>query len=118
MEPCPLHVDIATDMAVTKATTINTNIILNQVSKDIKEHKEVSDSKIAVLEERVANWMDSTSQYRSDLCAKIDHITKKLDSLPCDKREGGWKSVNRQVGFMWAALVAVTLGLVRELFAK
>ena len=118
METCPQHLNLATDMAVTKATVINTNIILTQIKEDIKEQKETSDLKIAVLEERVANWMDTTTQYRLDLCGKLDHITKKLDTLPCDRREGGSKSLNRQVAFMWVVLTGVVLGLLRDLFAK
>jgi hypothetical protein len=78
--------------------------------------------KIAVLEERVTNWMESTTQYRKDLCAKIDHIATKMDNLPCDKRIGWWQSMNKQMNFIWGILFVVVTALitmgVKAVFAK
>lgn len=74
--------------------------------------------KLAVLEERVSNWMETTTEYRKTLCSKIDCIMTRLDKLPCDKRDGWYKSMSRQVAFMWILISAVVLGLLKELFAK
>lgn len=74
--------------------------------------------KLAVLEERVTNWMDTTTEYRKTLCSKIDYIMNRLDGLPCKERSGWYKSMSRQVSFMWIFISALVLGLLKELFAK
>ena len=78
------------------------------------EERRQEDKKIAVLEERVSNWMETTTSYRRDLCAKLDKVGIKLDDLvsvigklPCEPRKAWYQSMGRQVGFMW-----VVLGLV------
>ena len=38
---------------------------------------------IAVLNQKVCDWMGSTTEYRSNLCNKLDGMTKKLDGLQC-----------------------------------
>lgn len=72
------------------------------------------DNKIAVLEERVTNWMESTTEYRKDLCRKIDIITNKLGELPCKERSGWYGTMKARTQVtMWAVgLVLTVLGVL------
>ena len=78
METCPEHLNIATDLAVTKATAINTNVMVSKLADELKDHRDFSDHKVVMLEERLGNWMTSTVSYRKDLCSKLDHITNEI----------------------------------------
>jgi hypothetical protein len=61
-------------------------------------------AKIDVLEERVTNWMESTTEYRRDLCRKIDIITNSISKLPCAERKLSTK-------LLWGA-IGITFGIV------
>jgi len=71
--------------------------------------------KIAVLEERVNNWMNTTTDYRRSLCEKIDELRAgqkemniALGRLPCGERKGWYNSTNRQIAFMWVMIMLLT----------
>lgn len=66
---------------------------------------------IEVLEERVANWMTSTTDYRKDLCQKIAYITKKLDDLPCKERGEMYKGIKTTQRLLWGA-VGIVFGIL------
>ncbi len=72
-------------------------------------------NKLAVLEERVKNWMETTTEYRKTLCSKIDIITEKLSELPCKERKSWYQNMDRQVKFMWGAFAITVLVLVFDI---
>lgn len=59
---------------------------------------------IEVLEERVSNWMESTTEYRKDLCRKIDIITTKLSDLPCKERKEIYDNFKMVATLIWGGL--------------
>ena len=66
---------------------------------------------IEVLEERVSNWMESTTEYRKDLCRKIDIITTKLSELPCKERSEMYKNMKIIATLIWGGL-GITFGIL------
>ena len=82
------------------------------------EERRKDDNKIAVLEERVSNWMDSTTEYRKDLCRKIDIITSKLNELPCKERKSIYDSVKGQLAVIWVVIAGVVGALFIEWIKK
>ena len=75
------------------------------------EERRKDDSKIAVLEERVSNWMEGTSEYRKDLCRKIDIITTKLNDLPCKSREEITKNVKKDLDKIWFWITSIVIAI-------
>ena len=99
------------------------------------DFRRADDIQIKVLEERVNLWMESTTEYRKSLCAKLDIVLHELQDLkeakmmaiikeisgiretiaklPCDARRPMWDSLNKQVtaiwGFIGAIIVAITV---------
>ena len=67
---------------------------------------------IEVLEERVSNWMESTTEYRKDLCRKIDIITNKLNDLPCKSREEITKGVRKDLDKIWLFITSIIIAIV------
>ena len=70
---------------------------------------------LAVLEERVKQWMDTTVDYRRTLCSKLEEMKNEnritqdkifawLESLPCKERKGWYNSMDKQVKTVWLAL--------------
>jgi hypothetical protein len=76
------------------------------------EERRQDDRKIAVLEERVTNWMESTTEYRKDLCRKIDIITTKIGELPCKSREEITKSVKKEQDKLWLFINLIIVAIV------
>lgn len=74
------------------------------------------DERLARLEERVTNWMETTNEYRKNLCCKIDRIMDTLTNLPCKERKGWYESMNKQVGWVWKAVGALAIALVVGFF--
>lgn len=66
----------------------------------------MDDERIARLEERVSNWMETTSDYRKSLCTKLDTIMIKIDNMPCSK--GHDETVDKQLNGLWW-LVGISL---------
>lgn len=66
----------------------------------------MDDERIARLEERVTNWMETTTEYRKSLCDKLDVINRKIDNMPCAK--GHDVSVDKQLTGLWW-LVSISL---------
>jgi hypothetical protein len=64
---------------------------------------------VARLDEKVTQWMESTTEYRRSLCGKIDNLYKKFDNLPCRERNLGSKLLWGAVGVI-ATLLFVHLG--------
>ncbi len=67
---------------------------------------------IEVLEERVSNWMETTTEYRKDLCRKIDIITNKLIDLPCKSREEITKNVKKEQDKIWLFINMIIVAIV------
>lgn len=80
---------------------------------------------IAVLKTKLESWMINTELHRTTqndkfniIILEMEAIKKKLDSLPCDKREAWYQSMGRQVAFMWAIVTTVVIALFFEIFKK
>ena len=78
---------------------------------DGKERR-ADDSRIAVLETEVRNWMETTKDYRKSLCEKIDELKNevktvmiRLSELPCSERKSWYKSMEVRVGLTWGAIL-------------
>jgi hypothetical protein len=75
--------------------------------------------KLEVLQEQdIKEALD----WRVRFCNKIDKLGEMLSSLPCDKREGRWISLQAQAKWLWIAvtfimtiLTGVVLVLIMEL---
>lgn len=74
------------------------------------ELRRMDDERIAKLEERVANWMESTTEYRRSLCSKLDSIKEQIGQMPCTK--GHDMHVDRQLGAIWWIVSVCLVGLV------
>lgn len=80
----------------------------------MEERRRNEDTRIEVLTERVENWMQSTTEYRLSLCAKLDKINDRLDKLPCEARIEASKGIKFQLNLFWWAiglLIPMVLGL-------
>jgi len=76
----------------------------------MEEHERKDDIMIKVLEERVNMWMETTTEYRKALCAKLDVVISKqnelnsrFDKLPCDSRKPMWEWAERNIYALWGA---------------
>lgn len=103
------------------------------------------DSEVAVLKERVNNWMDTTTEYRKSLCAKIELVISQTSSthkdlmheinklhetfskeievlreivakLPCEVRKTWYTTMEARVGFCMGA-IALTWTIVGFAYA-
>jgi hypothetical protein len=75
------------------------------------EERRKDDHKIAILEERVSNWMLTTTEYRKALCAKLDVVldnqhkmNSRLDKLPCEARKQIYGHIWANVYALWAVV--------------
>lgn len=73
-----------------------------------------SDERIARLEERVDNWMSTTTDYRKSLCSKLDRIQEKIDLLPCPQRIEQSKNIYFQLKALWAVTGGMVLAILSE----
>ena len=74
------------------------------------------EERMARLEEKVTFWMETTTEYRKALCAKIDHILEIIGELPCKERREIYMSVASQLGWIWKIIymvipILITLGV-------
>lgn len=74
----------------------------------------VDDERIARLEERVNNWMETTTDYRKSLCFKLDKIQDKLDTLPCPSRIEHTNNINFQLKALWTVTGGMVLAILSE----
>lgn len=71
---------------------------------------------LARLEERVENWMTTTTEYREHICLKLDKVVTAIGLLPCKERAEIYKGIRVGQKLMWTAigalftLIAVHLG--------
>lgn len=77
------------------------------------------DKRLAIIEERVGTWIDSTKSYREqkDKCSqilfnKIDCITEKLSQFPCKERMQIYSSLKWQMGAIWSCIIAFMAKIV------
>ena len=66
---------------------------------------------LARLEEKVTQWMETTTAYRLSLCDKINKITDRLDSLPCRERGEMYRGLGITQKLMWSA-IGITFGIM------
>ena len=78
------------------------------------EDRRKDDVEIKVLKERVENWMESTTEYRKELCRKIDVITDKMNNLPCRERFESTRGIKMQLKAIWVLVTATLLGIISE----
>lgn len=81
---------------------------------------EINDLKVtlASFTAKVTEWMDTTVQYRKDLCIKQDRILKKQDTfdekltaLPCKERGEMYKNIGKMTKVVWGA-IGVVFGIL------
>lgn len=72
------------------------------------------DKKLAILSERVSIWLDTTTEYRKNLCAKVDSINSHLFDLPCKERRGLYEGVSNQLKVLWGLVTAIVLIIIAE----
>ena len=63
------------------------------------------------LQTQVEGWMATTTEYRVNLCNKIDKIMGRLESLPCRERAEIYKNIGITMKLLWAGL-GITFGLI------
>ena len=102
----------------------------------MEEHQRQDDIMIKVLEERVNLWMESTTEYRKALCAKLDIVLRELQDikeakimalvkeiedvkhtiakLPCDARRPMWENVQKNILALWGFVGTIVLVIVSE----
>jgi hypothetical protein len=87
----------------------------------VEERRRNDDTRIDVLTERVENWMETTTSYRRDLCAKNDKIISEIASikqsiatLPCPQRIEQTKGIHTQLKALWILVSATLLGIIGE----
>ena len=93
----------------------------------MEEHQDqdrrLYDKNVAILEERVSNWMETTTEYRKSLCGKLDIVLREISDmketfakLPCRERDSRYNAIEKQISFMWVVVSAMVLGLLKEMF--
>lgn len=73
---------------------------------------------VKVLTERVNNWMDTTTDYRKQLCRKIDEINARLLTLPCPSRIEETKGIKFQLKALWGFIVMIIAAIIGEWIHK
>lgn len=82
--------------------------------KTLVENLREEVNKIAVIEERIDNWMVSTTDYRKLLCDKIEEVKKIVDNKDsiysgCMKKR---IEVSNSIFWLWGVVSIITLGLL------
>ena len=87
----------------------------------MEDRRRSEDTRIDVLTERVENWMESTTSYRRELCAKNDRIISEiacikqtLATLPCPQRIEQTNGIKTQLKALWILVSATLLGIIGE----
>ena len=78
------------------------------------EERRKDDVEIRVLKERVENWMETTTEYRKALCAKIDIVVEKVNNLPCRERFENTKGIKLQLKALWALTGGMLLAVLAD----
>lgn len=74
----------------------------------------MDDGRIGRLEERVSNWMETTTDYRKQLCSKLDKIQTKIENLPCPSRIEHTKHIDFNLKALWAVTGGIVLAIIAE----
>ena len=74
------------------------------------EERRKEDRSILVLSERLNTFMETTTEYRKSLCAKLDTLRDDIIKLPCSK--GHDMHVDRQLGAIWWLVSLSLVGVV------
>lgn len=83
---------------------------LEELKKDFTDFKADIKEYVGGLKE----WQNTTTEYRKNLCEKIDIINKLLFDLPCKERAGLYKNFGIQIKFLWAIIVGILLAIISE----
>ena len=70
-------------------------------------------------------FMKTTTEYRKQLCIKIDKIdtalsnhitevTEKINLLPCREQVGIYNSINKQIKYLWAIITGIMLAIINS----
>lgn len=85
-------------------------------SDNVHELQEIKVA-MATMAAKVEGWMETTTEYRQNLCEKLKDVTEKLNGLPCGERKGWYVSMGKQISFMWAVLAIVLAAIVGSFYA-
>lgn len=84
----------------------------------VTEQLEEVRTKLAVLTEKVEQWMDTTNSYRKALCDKLDVVNEKLNDLPCKERRVLSNNIEMQIKALWGFVVMIITAIVYEWIRK
>ena len=73
----------------------------------MEERRRNGDIQLEILTERVNNWMESTTEYRKSLCAKLDIINARMNELPCKQAEEFTKSLKNDISWLQRGAVGI-----------
>jgi len=76
------------------------------------------DREVAEFIAKINQWMETTNEYRRNLCSKIDNINDKFADLPCKERGGWYQAINKQISMLWVFVTAIVLTMVGMWFKK
>lgn len=91
--------------------TVNTVKVKQEILELEVEKLEDLPKDVAVLNQKIASWMESTVQYRKDLDSALKEIFVKLKDLPCRERAEATKGDNIVRTLMWGAM-AILFALI------
>ena len=82
--------------------------------KDVREEIKRMEIEFAKFTAMVNEWMSSTTEYRKNLCFKIDELVKRFNDLPCRERKNVYIELQKQLSMIWVFLSAIVVVIVVE----
>ena len=83
---------------------------------EIKDRLTVLETNWLSFQKSYDEWKDESKGWRITLCGKIDRMLGKIEALPCKEHSSWYKSLSRQVSFMWLALGGFLLTMFLIIF--
>ena len=82
-----------------------------------ERRKNNRDVDIAVMGQKLDDFMEKTKDYRIVLFKKIDDLEKKVNAFPCDIRKGWMDNMSLQAAGLWCAMIMI-FGTIVAQWAK
>jgi hypothetical protein len=90
-----------------------------------ERNRRTYDAEVAVLKAKLESFMETTTEYRKALCAKLDVVLSKIDvineklaKLPCEEGEKTYKDLRFQlysfIGVFSAILITVFIKWITQ----
>lgn len=68
---------------------------------------------LARLEEKVTGWMETTTEYRKELCRKITELKNKVSDMPCREHIKTFEYLTNSI-----KLIYIILGIIVAFIVK